>query len=345
MYRTGPYYRRKRHFPLFPKELMVISFAVMLGAVGVMNLAPDGSDSPAELAGHFTKGQSGGNWQEKAKKTAVPPASPAQSPQKMITSAGTTAADAARTAAESATKPAPMQDLSNPAKKELAMQLVSSAENSSLDWKGQFSYIEDIGDGRGYTAGIIGFCSGTGDMLELVERYAKTKPSNPLAGFLPALRKVNGTDSHAGLGAPFEKAWKLAAEDPAFQKAQESERDRVYFNPAVSMAKSDGLGTLGQFAYYDAAVMHGPDAWGGGLPDLRDRALKKAKTPKQGGDEAAYLNAFLEVRKTEMSKESAHRNVSRIDDAQLAFLRSGNLGLDTPLNWKMYGDSFSIPSR
>ena len=57
-------------------------------------------------------------------------------------------------------------DLDTPAKKEIAMQLVSSAENSSLDWRAQYSYIEDIQDGRGYTAGIIGFCSGTGDMLD-----------------------------------------------------------------------------------------------------------------------------------------------------------------------------------
>ncbi|MGW2054939.1 chitosanase, partial [Streptomyces sp. NPDC001840] len=35
--------------------------------------------------------------------------------------------------------------LDDPAKKEIAMQLVSSAENSSLDWKAQYGYIEDIG--------------------------------------------------------------------------------------------------------------------------------------------------------------------------------------------------------
>lgn len=33
--------------------------------------------------------------------------------------------------------------------------LVSSAENSTTDYTGQYAYIEDIGDGRGYTAGII----------------------------------------------------------------------------------------------------------------------------------------------------------------------------------------------
>ena len=76
--------------------------------------------------------------------------------------------------------------LDDPAKKEVAMQLVSSAENSSLDWRAQFSYIEDIGDGRGYTAGIIGFCSGTGDMLGLVEAYTARGPAQRPGGYLPA---------------------------------------------------------------------------------------------------------------------------------------------------------------
>jgi chitosanase len=118
----------------------------------------------------------------------------------------------------------------------------------------------------------------------------------------------------------------------------------VYFNPAVALAKQDGLGVLGQFMYYDAAVMHGPDAWGGGMPDLRARAVAKAKTPAQGGDQKVYLQAFLDVRKAEMSKESAHRDVSRIDDIQLAFLKANNLDLHLPLSWKVYGDSFTVTS-
>src|SRR5262245_55620873 len=135
--------------------------------------------------------------------------------------------------------------LDDPAKKEIAMELVSSAENSSLDWKAQYKYIEDIGDGRGYTAGIIGFCSGTGDMLDLVQLYADRKPGNVLAKYLPALRNVNGTDSHAGLDPNFPRDWRTAAQDTAFQQAQNDERDRVYFNPAVQQGKADGLGVLG----------------------------------------------------------------------------------------------------
>jgi hypothetical protein len=115
--------------------------------------------------------------------------------------------------------------LATPQKKEHAMRLVSSAENSSLNWRAQYRYIQDIHDGRGYTAGIIGFCSGTGDMLEVVR---------------------------------------------------------------------------------------------------------------------AFTRAFLDERVVEMHKEAAHDDVSRIETAQRRFLREGNLDLDAPLRWAVYGDDYSI---
>ena len=233
-------------------------------------------------------------------------------------------------------------DLFDAKKKEIAMELVSSAENSSLDWKAQYTYIEDIGDGRGYTGGIIGFCSGTGDMLEVVQDYANRAPGNGLAKYLPALKKVNGTDSHTGLGSAYVSAWHKAASDTAFQAAQDAERDSTYFNPAVNQAKADGLHALGQFIYYDAMVMHGPgddsDSFGG----IRKAAMKKAKTPAQGGSETTYLNAYLDVRKAVMKKEEAHSDTSRVDTEQRVFLNAGNLSLDTPLKWKTYGDSYTI---
>ncbi|GIG62209.1 chitosanase [Longispora fulva] len=235
-------------------------------------------------------------------------------------------------------------DLTDPHKKDIAMQLVSSAENSSLDWKAQYKYIEDIKDGRGYTAGIIGFCSGTGDMLDLVELYAQRKPGNVLAKYLPALRKVNGTESHAGLGSAFEKDWKTAANDAAFKKAQDDERDRVYFTPAVNQAKADGLWALGQFAYYDTIVMHGDGGDRDSFSSIRKNALKKAKPPSQGGDQVAYLNAFLDARKVAMKHEEAHADTSRVDTEQRVFLKAGNLDLNPPLSWKVYGDPFHIAS-
>ena len=61
-----------------------------------------------------------------------------------------------------------------------ALELVASAENSTLDWRAQFGYIEDIRDGRGYTGGIVGFTSGTGDMLEVVRLYTRLRPETRL---------------------------------------------------------------------------------------------------------------------------------------------------------------------
>ncbi|MFJ9629467.1 chitosanase [Streptomyces sp. NPDC101175] len=254
-----------------------------------------------------------------------------------------TAAPLLRTAQASAAPAAARAiGLDDPAKKEIAMKLVSSAENSSLDWKAQYKYIEDIGDGRGYTAGIIGFCSGTGDMLDLVQLYTNRKPGNVLAKYLPALRRVNGTDSHSGLDPNFPKDWRTAAQDTVFQQAQNDERDRVYFNPAVSQGKTDGLRVLGQFTYYDAIVMHGDGDDPTSFRNIRARALRSAKPPAQGGNETTYLNAFLDARVWAMKQEEAHSDTTRVDTEQRVFLRNGNFDLNTPLSWKVYGDSYHI---
>ncbi|MCX4820250.1 chitosanase [Streptomyces sp. NBC_01142] len=255
--------------------------------------------------------------------------------------AATTSEPAGTSAATAPAAPAAV-GLDDPAKKDIAMQLVSSAENSSLDWKAQYKYIEDIGDGRGYTAGIIGFCSGTGDMLDLVELYTARRPGNVLATYLPALRSVDGSDSHDGLDPDYTGDWQKAAQDAEFKKAQNDERDRVYFNPAVDRGKQDGVGVLGQFIYYDAIVMHGDGGDSTSFGNIRRKALDKARPPAQGGDEKAFLNAFLDARVWAMKQEEAHEDTSRVDTAQRVFLRNGNLGLNTPLDWKVYGDSFHI---
>ncbi|MFJ8475112.1 chitosanase [Kitasatospora sp. NPDC094011] len=238
--------------------------------------------------------------------------------------------------------PSSTSGLNDPHMKDIAQQLVSSAENSSLNWKAQFAYIEDIKDGRGYTGGIIGFCSGTGDMLDLVKHYEQLKPGNPLSKYLPVLQKVNGSASHSGLDPDFVSDWKKAAQDPAFQQAQTNERDRVYFNPAVMQAQTDGLHALGQFAYYDAIVMHGPGDEPVSFGGIRAAAMKKARTPAQGGDEKTYLAAFLDARRAAMKTEAAHEETDRVDTEQEVFLRAGNLDLHTPLVWKVYGESYRI---
>ncbi|WP_328846403.1 chitosanase [Streptomyces sp. NBC_00258] len=244
-----------------------------------------------------------------------------------------------RSSSPSASSGSAAADLDSPEKKELAQRIVSSAENSSLDWRAQYDYIEDIGDGRGYTAGIIGFTTGTHDLLTLVELYTESHPDNALEPYLPALRSVDGSDSHEGLDPGFTAAWKEEAQKAAFKRVQDSQRDRVYFDPAVRLAKRDGLGALGQFIYYDAMVMHGPGD--PGFHGIRERAMSEADTPAEGGDEQSYLDIFLDTRRATMKSEK--RDTTRVDTAQRRFLYAGNLDLRTPLEWKVYDVTYRVP--
>ncbi|MBN0043955.1 chitosanase [Streptomyces actuosus] len=228
-------------------------------------------------------------------------------------------------------------------KKELAQKIVSTAENSTLRWRSAYDRVEDIGDGCGYTAGIIGFCTGTHDLLSLVEHYTEDHPGNGLEPYLPALRKVDGTDSHEGLDPGFRAAWKAEAKLPVFRTAQDTERDRVYFAPSVRLAKLDGLSTLGQFIYYDAMVFHGPGIDRDGFYVLRDRTMEKVRTPAEGGDEKTFLDTFLDIRRAAMKERRATLDTSRIDTAQRRFLANGNMDLTTPLTWSVYGERYRVP--
>ncbi|MFJ2156140.1 MULTISPECIES: chitosanase [unclassified Streptomyces] len=247
----------------------------------------------------------------------------------------------AHPSASAATPRRAPEGLAAPAMKNLAQELVASAENSTLDWRSAYGYVQDIGDGQGYTAGIIGFCTGTHDLLVLVEHYTADHPGNGLARYLPALRKVDGTASHEGLDPGFPAAWRAEAKVPAFQAAQDAERDRIYFDPAVGTAQRDGLGPLGQFIYYDAIVFHGPGT--DGFYGIRERAMQRAKTPAEGGSEKAYLSAFLDIRRATMRAKHPGIDTTRIDTAQRKFLDEGNLELRTPLVWKVYGETYKVP--
>mgnify|MGYP000880625021 FL=1 len=226
--------------------------------------------------------------------------------------------------------------------KKVVFALVSSAENSSIDYGNQYSYIEDIGDGRGYTAGIIGFTSATGDLLEVVEKYTELKTSdNNLEKYIPALKQVIGSDSHAGLGSEFVSDWIEAAKKQELIQAQNIIVDHSYLHPAVEFANEDGLSVLGQYIYYDALVVHGPGDDEDSFNGIRVAAQKLSDTPAQGGSEKDYLLSFLEARTKIMEKEEAHTDLSRIRTQQ-KFIEESNYTLDLPLEWVMYEEDFKL---
>jgi hypothetical protein len=172
---------------------------------------------------------------------------------------------------------------------EKAFELTSTAENSTVQWWTQFGYLQDIGDGRGYTTGIAGFTSATGDLLGVVQQYVSTKPGNVLASFVPGLQTcadtgMGGSASSAAntnLGTPFKTAWAAAAQDPVFQQVQIAYRNRVYWTPAYNAAVADGLGALGLALYYDTSINHGPGVAGSGDGSFDD--IRSGTTSSGGG--------------------------------------------------------------
>jgi chitosanase len=156
----------------------------------------------------------------------------------------------------------PSADTSPPAWRSCAEQMISVFENESTSLK--YDYIENLHDGRGYTAGRDGFSTADGDLLQVVEVYEGLRPNNVLSEFIPILKEVRETASTRevsthGLGA-LPAAWKKAASDPLFRQAQDQVNDKLYYIPAMKAADDLHLQSpLAKFALYDAVVQHGTD--------------------------------------------------------------------------------------
>lgn len=228
--------------------------------------------------------------------------------------------------------------------------LMGAAEDSQLDYDQNYNSVSgDISDGRGITAGIIGFTTGTGDMNNMLGYYNKISPNNYLAGYKDHMDHINGKQ--------FEKDWHNAYKDDKdrFIKAQNHEVKKEVMNDAVKYAKKDGLSQLGQYIYFDALVKHGPgnnyqDApreWG--FQAIRHYAQENnVKTPAEGGDESKYLKKFVDKRYNATNDENDHNPDMDTDgttdrlDFQMQQLDNGNLDLALPLSFKMNNTPFDL---
>lgn len=219
-----------------------------------------------------------------------------------------------------------------------AEQITSVFENDTIEL--QYAYMENIGDGRGFTGGRAGFTSGTGDLVLVVERYVAISPESELARYLPRLRQLAAqrSASVAGLdGLP--AAWARATDDPRFRAAQDEVVDQEYYEPALALWHEYGLtSALSVAALYDAIIQHGGGEDPDGLPAMMDRATRRAGgNPASGVNEKTWLASFLEVRRQTLghatdpaTRAAWAEGVDRVDPFQ-ELLDAGNFDLHGPI--------------
>jgi chitosanase len=227
----------------------------------------------------------------------------------------------------------------------VADELVNVFEYSSTS--SRYDVVNDLGDGRGYTCGKIGFTTSSTEVRDVVTAYVAEEPGSALARYLPRLRELaaNGDDDTSGLPG-FRDAWASAAGDPRFRAAQDGIADRLTFDPALAAARRLGLRTpLGVAILYDTAVQHGVGDDPDGLPALITRTGERTS-----GDEGekAWLQAFLDVRAEDLrdphdkdTRAVWAESVDRVD-ALRDLVDSDRHPLHPPITVKVDGDAYEL---
>jgi len=146
--------------------------------------------------------------------------------------------------------------------------LVAMGENDNTNLN--YDYCQNIADGRGYTLGKVGFCTGTGDFVIVAACYNDRSPGNLLAKYWPALTyyadqyitantNQGDTSKLDALGAFCADVAKAAA-DPVFTGCQDAMASADYLSPAAAHATQMHLGgplTIGFL--YDTELNFGED--------------------------------------------------------------------------------------
>jgi chitosanase len=146
-----------------------------------------------------------------------------------------------------------------------------------------YDYAQNINDGRGYTVGKVGFCTGTGDFIDVAQCYNDLSPGNVLSkywGHRDASGKaIDGLifyneaffTTHMNQGATtlidslkgtstFVKDVATAATDPVFRGCQDTMADALYMATALQHVTERGLkGVLTIGFLYDTELNLGDD--------------------------------------------------------------------------------------
>ena len=230
-----------------------------------------------------------------------------------------------------------------------ADQLISTFENSSTTIR--YDYAENLGDGRGVTAGRAGFTTATCDALDVVRIYVAEVDDTPLTAFIPELEHLcddTSDDTEQLPEAAFMQAWRTAANDARFRAAQDKIVDREYYVPAMEAADRLGLrSALARAELYDTAIQHGAGDDPDGLAAIIARTRSAVGDPDRIG-ERAWLDAFFDQRiatlRNPANTETAQawrESTDRVE-CMRRVADDDNLDLEGPVRTNVYGDEFTI---
>lgn len=238
----------------------------------------------------------------------------------------------------------------NAEQRKIADQVISIFEND--DPVLHYDYIENLKDGRGYTAGRAGFTSATCDMLEVINRYSSQSANNALARYIPRLKELCNTESSSVTGLEgLPEAWVKASKDPLFKLTQDKVVDDFYYQPAVNYAQNLGLKyPLSLLNLYDACIQHGDGDDPDGLKAMITQTSKAVNgTPAGGIQEHIWLAKFMDIRRATLlnpnnknTQQVWAESVGRVDALKKLF-QNQQFYLTKPVKLEVWGNVYSLP--
>ena len=160
-----------------------------------------------------------------------------------------------------------------------------------------YAYVENLGDGRGYTVTQYGFCTYNSEVAQVIDRYAAHVPDDA-AETVPAATAAREME-RAGARRISAAAWRKEIKASKFLgRACDEEADVLYFNPAVEAAAALGIhSAIGKAIFYDTLLQHGASTDPDSLPTIIKRTLEE-NGDVDSTSEAEFLRAFLAIRRS-----------------------------------------------
>jgi chitosanase len=201
----------------------------------------------------------------------------------------------------------------------VVQKLTSLFENSSIE--SDYTYIEYLDDGRGFTFGKVGFTTGTGDGFDIIREYTDSVKDSKLVNYLDELKRLakkSSGDTTNLVG--FAQVWKSEAEKTKY--FQDKVSFDLYGRPALEYCNLMGLkSTLAIAIIYDAIVQHGNGKDKDGIKKIFKKTIRELGGTPSGrtykdnscdelpNSEIEFLNIFLDKRRAIL--EDAHDKDSR----------------------------------